>query len=66
MNFYIYSILTHEIVPNIKKDLLGYEFLQGTYFTYDQPTTPRFHIQVLVLIKIALFQEKVTTTSVPI
>ena len=28
--------------------------------------TQRFHIQVLVLVKIAYFQEKVTTTSVPI
>ena len=33
---------------------------------YNQLTKPRFHIQVLVLLKIAYFQEKVTTTSVPI
>ena len=32
----------------------------------NQLTTPRFHIQTLVLLKIAYFQEKVTTTSVPI
>ena len=33
---------------------------------YNQLTTPRFDIQVLVLVKIAYFQEKVTTASVPI
>ena len=33
---------------------------------YNQLTTPRFHIQVLVLLKITYFQEKVTTTSAPI
>ena len=31
---------------------------------YNQLTTPRFHIQGLVLLKIAWFQEKVTTTAV--
>ena len=33
---------------------------------YNQLTTSRFHIQVLVLVKIAYFQEKVTTIPVPI
>ena len=31
-----------------------------------QLTTPRFHIQVLVLLKTSYFQEKETTNSVPI
>ena len=31
-----------------------------------QLNTPRFHIQVLVLLKTSYFQEKETTNSVPI
>ena len=46
--------------------MLAYEFFQGTPFTIQPVNTPRFHIQALVLLKIAYFQEKVTTTFVPI
>ena len=41
-------------------------FSKAHLLPYNQLTTPRFHIQVLLLVKIAYFQEKVTTTSVPI
>ena len=33
---------------------------------YNQLTTARFHIQILVLFNTAYFQEKATTTSVAI
>ena len=41
-------------------------FSKAHLLPYKQLTTPRFHIQVLALLKIAYFQEKVTTKSVPI
>ena len=38
-------------------------FSKAHFLPYNQLTLPRLHIQVLVLLKIAYFQEKVTTTS---
>ena len=32
-DFHIYLIVSHNITENIKKDMLAYEFLQGTPFT---------------------------------
>ena len=57
--------------------MLAHEFFQGTTqgrkggggdtpMHTMQLTTPRFHIQVLVLLKTSYFQEKETTNSVPI
>ena len=46
--------------------MLAYVFLQDTLLPYNQLTIPRFHIQVLVILKITYFQEKVITMSVPI
>ena len=40
-------------------------FFKSHILPYNQLTTPRFHIEVLVLQKITKFQEKVTTTHVP-
>ena len=41
-------------------------FSKAHLLPYNQLTTPRSRIQALVLLKIAYFQEKVTTTSLPI
>ena len=41
-------------------------FFKAHLLPYNQLTTPRFRIQVHVLLKIAYFREKVTTTLVPI
>ena len=41
-------------------------FSKAHLLPYNQLTIPRFRIQALVLLKIAYFQEKVTTMSVPI
>ena len=41
-------------------------FSKAHLLPYNQLNTPRFRIQVLVLLKIAYFQEKVTATPVPI
>ena len=41
-------------------------FSKSHLLPYNQLTTARLHIQVLVLLKIAYFQEKVNITSVPI
>ena len=41
-------------------------FSKAHLLPYNQLTTPRSRIQALVLVKIAYFQEKVTTTSLPI
>ena len=41
-------------------------FSKAHLLTYNQLTTPKFRIQALILLKIAYFQEKVTTTPVPI
>ena len=41
-------------------------FAKAHFLPYNQLTTPRFHIQVLVLLKIAYFQGKVNTPSVAI
>ena len=41
-------------------------FFKAHLLPCNQLTKPQFHIQVLVLLKIAYFQEKVITKSVPI
>ena len=41
-------------------------FSKAHLLPYNQLTTPRFHIQVLLLLNTAYFQEKVTATSVAI
>ena len=41
-------------------------FSKANLLPYNQLITPRFHIEVLILLKIAYFQEKVTAMSVPI
>ena len=46
--------------------MLAFAFLQRTPFTTQPADYTRFYIQVLVLLKIAYFQEKVVTASVPI
>ena len=40
--------------------------LSKAHLLYNQLTARRFHIQVLVLLKIEYFQEKVTSVSVPV
>ena len=51
-NFHIYLTVSHNITQSTKKDMLTYVFLQGTY---NQLTTPRFYVQVLVLFNTAYF-----------
>ena len=41
-------------------------FSKAHLLPYNQLNTPRFRIHILVLLKIAYFQEKVTATPVPI
>ena len=52
MKFYIYLIFSHNMTQNIKKDMLVYEFSKAHFLPYNQLTTPKFYIEVLVLLKI--------------
>ena len=52
IKFYIYLIFSHNITQNIKKDMLVYEFSKAHFLLYNQLTTPKFYIEVLVLLKI--------------